>query len=76
MSCSCPGYQHHYLLNDEADKHTLALATVGGATVLNTAVADESPTTDKPAEPETGADRLRADGGALHAEIEATYDKV
>lgn len=36
--CDCPGYEHHYGPNGEADKHMVALATIGGSTILNAAL--------------------------------------
>jgi len=58
--CECPADKY----SDDYDcKHKVALATVGGPTVLNAAVEYESPTKETPSEPETMADKLRADGG-------------
>ncbi|WP_255150256.1 SWIM zinc finger family protein [Halorarius halobius] len=59
--CDCPADVH----GDRDCKHKVALATVGGPTVLNAAVAVETPTaeTSEAPDPVTGADKLRADGG-------------
>lgn len=59
--CGCPADQY----NENYDcKHKVALATVGGPTVLNAALAFEDPTPAAPdQETETVADHLRADGG-------------
>lgn len=57
--CNCPADVHR-----EPDcKHKVALATVGGPTVLNAAVGLESPTANETDSPETMADSLRTDGG-------------
>lgn len=56
--CDCPADVHR-----EPDcKHKVALATVGGPTVLSAAVEFETPATGM-TEPDTAADKLRADGG-------------
>lgn len=58
--CDCPADTYR----EEYDcKHKLALATVGGPSVLNAAVEFEAPTADEGTVPETMADKLRADGG-------------
>jgi hypothetical protein len=58
--CDCPAD----LFGDDYDcKHKVALATVGGPTVLNAAVNYESSTKETPSDLETMADKLRADGG-------------
>jgi hypothetical protein len=58
--CNCPADMHR----DPDCKHKVALATVGGPTVLNAAlnVAEPAPSTDT--KPNTVADKLRPDGGA------------
>lgn len=72
--CECPADRHQ----EEYDcKHKVALATVGGPTVLNAAVEYEAPARTGGAKPKTAADKLRADGGdgALHAGTDATDDE-
>lgn len=60
--CECPADMYH----EEYDcKHKVALAAIGGLTVLNAAVAYETPTTETDAveTANTAADKLKADGG-------------
>ena len=60
--CDCPADMYH----EEYDcKHKVALAAIGGPTVLNAAVAYETPTneTDAVETANTAADKLQADGG-------------
>ncbi|WP_246986358.1 hypothetical protein [Halorientalis marina] len=61
VECGCPADRY----NENYDcKHKVALATVGGPTVLNAAVNYESPSDyDDTPEATTAADKLRADGG-------------
>lgn len=66
--CECPADLHR-----EPDcKHKLALATVGGSTVLQAAVAYESPapaSSDSPTDgATTAADMLQTDGGTVAVE--------
>ena len=59
--CNCPADLHR-----EPDcKHRVALAAIGGPTVLDAALAFESPAreTEPKSDTETAADKLRADGG-------------
>ena len=42
VSCTCPGYRHHYGQQEKVDKHMLALATVGGPTLLQAALYYDS----------------------------------
>lgn len=58
--CECPADKYR---DDYDCKHKVALATVGGPTVLNAAVAFEDPAPDRDRDTETMADHLRADGG-------------
>ncbi|QLG26865.1 hypothetical protein HUG10_04605 [Halorarum halophilum] len=61
--CECPADVHR----DPDCKHKVALASVGGPTVLNAAVIFENPapaTDDRPAV-KTGTDLLAVDGGVL-----------
>ena len=57
VSCSCPGFRHHYGPKDKADKHMVALATMGGPTALQAAIAFENPTSV------SNGDRVATDGG-------------
>ncbi|QSG11815.1 SWIM family zinc finger [Halapricum desulfuricans] len=38
VSCTCKGFKHYHGPNDRVGKHMLAVAAVGGPTVLNAAV--------------------------------------
>ena len=62
--CECPADVHR-----EPDcKHKVALATIGGSTVLGAAVAHDSPATSSSngtEEATTVADALRTDGGSV-----------
>lgn len=59
--CACPADKY----NEEYDcKHKMALATVGGPTVLNAAIDfDDSAPRSSRSDTETAADKLRAEGG-------------
>jgi len=60
--CDCPADLHR----DPDCKHKVALATVGGTTVLNAAVDFESPAAGFPVQNDdvtTAADKLQTDGG-------------
>lgn len=59
--CECPADTY----NENYDcKHKVALATVGGPTVVNAALTFEDPAPDtRDQDPETVADKLRPDGG-------------
>lgn len=60
--CDCPADMYH----EEYDcKHKVALAAIGGPTVLNAAVDHETltPETDESKLSVTAADKLKADGG-------------
>lgn len=58
--CECKADRYQ----EDADcKHKVALATVGGPTVLNAATEYETPATTDTPSVETVADKLRADGG-------------
>jgi len=64
--CECPADKY----NDDHDcKHKVALATVGGPTVLNAAVNFDSPaptlSPSVPAGVTTAADKLQPDGGTV-----------
>lgn len=72
VSCSCPGYQHYHKPNGRVGKHMLAVAAIGGPTLLEAARAF-SPDTDHPETPiktETAAERLHPDGGSLESKPE------
>ena len=70
--CGCPAdrYSEEY-----ACKHRVSLATIGGPTVLNAAVEYEAPAQTGDSEPTTAADKLRADGGDVLADSDATDDE-
>lgn len=64
--CECPADKY----NEEYDcKHKVALATIGGPVVLQTAVDCPTPTVDgEGTDSTTLAERLRADGGVIAEE--------
>lgn len=68
VSCTCPGFQHYHGPNGKAGKHMLAVAAVGGQTLLDAATRfsqySDSP---KNVETETMAEKLKADGGTTTA---------
>ena len=64
VSCTCPGFEYHHSPNGRVGKHMLAVATVGGPTLLEAARAFS------PIHGPTGAtamttasEKLKADGG-------------
>jgi hypothetical protein len=57
--CDCPADIHH----DADCKHKVALATIGGPTVLNAAINFENPAPPSDSNRDTIGDKLRADGG-------------
>ena len=67
--CECPADVHH----DQDCKHKVALAAIGGPTVLEAATKYEISTTTNAPKTETVADKLRADGG-VHAEADPDED--
>ena len=72
--CECPADQ--FTENYDC-KHKVALATVGGPTVLNAALDFEPPARDDPERTtttETVADKLRADGGRFGEKCDCTAD--
>jgi len=64
VSCTCPGYKHYHGPNDRVGKHMLAVATVGGPTLLEAARAfppnHESKT---PAGTAALSEKMKPDGG-------------
>ncbi|MFC3958657.1 SWIM zinc finger family protein [Halovivax cerinus] len=60
VDCECPAdeYQEEYDC-----KHKVALATIGGPTVLNAAIEYESTSRNRSTGSEERADTIRADGG-------------
>ena len=64
VSCTCKGFKHYHGPNGRVGKHMLAVATVGGRTLLDAArdfslhstPSDDDSTT-------TAAEKLKADGG-------------
>jgi len=71
VSCTCPGFKHHHGPNGRVGKHMLAVAAIGGPTLLDAAAAF-SPHTTPSGDPETEtiADRSESDGGSPTAETE------
>ena len=70
VSCTCPGYEHHHKPKGRVGKHMLALATIGGPTVLE-AARDFSVDTnheETDVKTETSAENLRPDGGSPEEE--------
>jgi hypothetical protein len=64
ISCTCPGFEHHHGPNGRVGKHMLAVATVGGPTLLEAARAfspEYEPT--GATETTTASMKLKADGG-------------
>jgi len=64
--CECPADKYN---EDHDCKHKVALATVGGTTVLNAAVDFDNPATalsrSVPTDVTTAADKLQPDGGTV-----------
>ena len=64
VSCTCKGFKHYHSPNGRVGKHMLAVATIGGQTLLD-AARDFSPHST-PADHDsttTTAEKLKADGG-------------
>ena len=64
VSCTCPGFEYHHEPSGRVGKHMLAVATMGGSTLLEAARAfsqDHEPT--GAAETTTVSEKLKADGG-------------
>jgi|AntRauMinimDraft_4_1070384.scaffolds.fasta_scaffold01605_3 hypothetical protein len=64
VSCTCPGYEYHHRPKGRVGKHMLAVATVGGPTLLEAARAfspNHEPT--GATETTTASRKLKADGG-------------
>ena len=64
ISCTCPGFKHYHGPNDRVGKHMLAVATVGGPTLLEAARAfspDNEPTASTGTT--TLSEKLKPDGG-------------
>lgn len=57
--CACPADVHY----EQDCKHKVALAAIGGPTVLNVALDYETPASTHTRKNETVADKLQADGG-------------
>lgn len=70
VSCSCPGFEHHHKPKGRVGKHMLALATIGGPTVLEAARDFSANKTHEETDvkTETAAEKLRPDGGSLEGE--------
>ncbi|ERG96001.1 SWIM zinc finger family protein [Haloquadratum walsbyi] len=71
VSCTCKGFTHYHSPNGRVCKHMLAVAVIGGPTLLNAAVAF-SPHSEPSGETETETmyERLKPDGGAPEATVE------
>jgi hypothetical protein len=71
ISCDCPGFQHYHGPNDRVGKHMLAVAAIGGWTLLDAAAAF-SPDTNVVPETvsETAAEKLKPDGGDVSPDTE------
>lgn len=64
VSCTCKGFKHYHGPNGRVGKHMLAVATVGGRTLLE--AAREFSPNSTPSEKNTtttAAEKLKADGG-------------
>ena len=71
VECDCPADIHH----DPDCKHKVALATVGGETVLNAAVSFETPApASSGGDSMTAQNKLKADGGTVTAETGSEED--
>lgn len=71
VSCTCKGFKHYHGPNGRVGKHMLAVATVGGQTLLD--VAREflpHSTLSAETDTETAAEKLKTDGGAMTTEAE------
>jgi hypothetical protein len=71
VSCTCKGFKHYHSPNGRVGKHMLAVATVGGQTLLE-AAREFSPqsTPSGETDTETVAEKLKADGGVLKVDSE------
>jgi hypothetical protein len=69
--CECPADKYG---EDYDCKHKVALATVGGPTVLNAGVEYKPPVKETPSELETMADKLKADGGTTETMTDAELE--
>jgi len=71
VSCTCKGFKHYHGPNGRVGKHMLAVAAIGGPTLLNATRAFPPSTTPSGSpETETIADRLKPDGGSPEADTE------
>ena len=72
VSCICKGFKHYHSPNGGVGKHMLAVATVGGETLLE-AAGEFSPhsTPSGEIDTETVAEKLKSDGGTVAAETES-----
>ena len=71
VSCTCKGFKHYHSPNGRVGKHILAVATVGGETLLE-AAREFSPhsTPSGETDSETVAEKLKTDGGTMTTEPE------
>lgn len=64
ISCTCPGFEYHHSPNGRVGKHMLAVATVGGPTLLEAARAFSPSHGPKGASAAvTASEKLKSDGG-------------
>jgi hypothetical protein len=71
VSCTCPGFKHYHGPNGNAGKHMLAVAAIGGQTLLDAAATFlPNVTPSEKIETTPIADRLKPDGGSLKADTE------
>lgn len=71
VSCTCPGFQHYHGPNGNAGKHMLAVAAIGGQTLLDAAVnfpPHSTPSGETVTTPMT--EKLKPDGGSSEASTE------
>ena len=69
VSCTCPGFEYHHGPNGRVGKHMLAVATVGGPTLLEAARAfSPTPEPTGATETTTASKKLKADGGRSPAD--------
>lgn len=75
VSCTCPGFEYHHGPNGRVGKHMLAVATVGGPTLLEAARAfslNDGPT--GASETTTASEKLKTDGGQNPADDSADVE--
>ncbi|WP_324662337.1 hypothetical protein [Haloarcula sediminis] len=65
VSCDCPGFQHYYQPQGKCGKHMLAVAAIGGSTLLDAATAFPPQST-----PSESTDTVKTDGGTCTVDPE------